>query len=142
MPTLLPETLRMIQLSSQSPRDEIDITLRRLDASLGFLLEGMQNINGFAKAYRVNRPIGVTVKVPDRFNQTAAKSTNRVSGCRRTRKGPQIGYIFPLGTMQGYLNLKGYGEFDARDRPSGYNVWLTFAISPEAPTSTTPAYHK
>ena len=48
--------------------------------------------------------------------------------------GPQVGYIFPLGTMQGYLNLKGYGEFDAHDRPSGFNLWLTFAISPAAPT--------
>jgi hypothetical protein len=25
--------------------------------------------------------------------------------------GPQIGYIFPIGGMQGYLNLKAYGEF-------------------------------
>ncbi len=33
--------------------------------------------------------------------------------------GPQIGYIFPIGGMQGYLNLKGYGEFDAANRPSG-----------------------
>jgi hypothetical protein len=51
--------------------------------------------------------------------------------------GPQIGYIFPLGNYQGYLNLKGYGEFDAHDRPHGYNAWLTFSISP--PTPTTPA---
>jgi hypothetical protein len=54
-------------------------------------------------------------------------------------------YIFPLGGMQGYLNLKGYGEFDAHDRASGYNVWLTFAISPAAPTPSTPKgpmYHK
>jgi hypothetical protein len=48
--------------------------------------------------------------------------------------GPQIGYIFPLGQFQGYLNLKGYGEFDAHDRPSGYNAWLTLSISPSAPT--------
>jgi hypothetical protein len=45
--------------------------------------------------------------------------------------GPQIGYIFPLGVYQGYLNLKSYGEFDAHDRPSG---WLTLSISPAAPT--------
>ena len=38
--------------------------------------------------------------------------------------------------MQGYLNLKGYGEFDAANRPSGWNTWVTFAISPEAPSST------
>jgi hypothetical protein len=48
--------------------------------------------------------------------------------------GPQIGYIFPLGNYQGYLNLKGYGEFDGHDRPSGYNAWLTLSISPPAPT--------
>ena len=52
--------------------------------------------------------------------------------------GPQIGYLFPVGDMQGYLNLKGYAEFDALDRPSGYNVWLTFAISPAAPTPPAP----
>jgi hypothetical protein len=43
--------------------------------------------------------------------------------------GPQIGYIFPLGNYQGYLNLKGYGEFDAHDRPSGYNAWLTLHLA-------------
>jgi hypothetical protein len=32
------------------------------------------------------------------------------------------------------LNLKGYGEFDAHDRPSGYNAWLTLSISPPTPT--------
>jgi hypothetical protein len=32
--------------------------------------------------------------------------------------------------MQGYLNLKGYGEFDAQNRAAGYNIWLTFALSP------------
>jgi len=56
--------------------------------------------------------------------------------------GPQIGYIFPVGNMQGYLNLKGYGEFDAANRPSGWNTWVTFAISPAAPESTvTPTRH-
>jgi hypothetical protein len=50
--------------------------------------------------------------------------------------GPQIGYLFPVGDMQGYLNLKGYGEFDAANRPAGWNTWLTFSISPMAPAST------
>ena len=35
--------------------------------------------------------------------------------------------------VQGYLNLKGYYEFDARDRPEGWNVWATLAFSPAAP---------
>ena len=50
--------------------------------------------------------------------------------------GPQLGYLFPIGDMQGYLNLKGYGEFAAENRPAGWNTWLTFSISPMAPTST------
>jgi len=50
--------------------------------------------------------------------------------------GPQIGFLFPVGDMQGFLNLKGYGEFDQANRPAGWNTWLTFSISPMAPTST------
>ena len=49
--------------------------------------------------------------------------------------GPQIGYVFPLGTMQGYLNLKAYKEFDNANRPDGWNAWLTFVISPAAPSA-------
>jgi len=50
--------------------------------------------------------------------------------------GPQAGFLFPVGDKQGYLNLKGYKEFGAENRPEGWNVWLTFAISPAAPTPT------
>lgn len=46
--------------------------------------------------------------------------------------GPQIGYIFPLGDHQGYVNLKAYREFEAEHRPEGWNAWLTFVISPAA----------
>jgi hypothetical protein len=38
--------------------------------------------------------------------------------------------------MQGYLNLKSYWEFDAERRASGWNTWVTFAISPAAPPSS------
>ncbi len=46
--------------------------------------------------------------------------------------GPQIGFLFPVGDMQGYFNVKGYKEFGAEHRAEGWNVWLTFAISPQA----------
>lgn len=42
--------------------------------------------------------------------------------------GPQIGYFFPVGGRQWYLNLKGYYEFDARNRPEGWNTWVTLVI--------------
>ena len=66
-------------------------------------------------------------------------------GCFQSRVasvGPQIGYIFPVGQYQGFLGLKGYKEFDARNRPEGYNVWLTFAISAAAPTPSPPLVRK
>ncbi|CAH1661385.1 SphA family protein [Chelatococcus asaccharovorans] len=47
--------------------------------------------------------------------------------------GPQVGFLFPVGDMQGYVNVKAYKEFAAQNRPEGWNAWLTFALSPSAP---------
>ena len=44
--------------------------------------------------------------------------------------GPQIGFIFPVAGMQGYLNLKAYKEFDNANRPDGWNAWVTLVLSP------------
>jgi hypothetical protein len=69
-------------------------------------------------------------------------------GCFQSRVvgvGPQFGYLFPVGdNMQGYLNLKAYGEFANENRPAGWNVWLTFNLSPAAtpPTSSRPKFTK
>ena len=60
-------------------------------------------------------------------------------GCFESRVasvGAQLGYIIPMGAVQGYVNLKGYKEFDAENRPEGWNIWLTFVLSPAPPTST------
>jgi hypothetical protein len=70
-------------------------------------------------------------------------------GCFQSRVmglGPQLGYIFPVGDkMQGYLNLKAYREFENANRPDGWNLWLTFNLSPAAatpPTSSRPMFTK
>jgi hypothetical protein len=69
------------------------------------------------------------------YNQLSCDSGagDRV-GCFESRVagiGPQIGFIIPLSKdYQGYLNLKGYKEFAAENRPDGWNTWLTFAITP------------
>ena len=52
--------------------------------------------------------------------------TSRVAGL-----GAEIGYTAPLQGMQAYVNLKGYGEFAAENRPSGWNVRLAIAFSPK-----------
>lgn len=78
------------------------------------------------------------------YNQITADSGQAAFlGSNKSRvigAGPQIGYIFPISDQtQGYLNLKGYYEFDAFRRPDGWNVWLTIAISPAAPGPSPPA---
>ena len=64
-------------------------------------------------------------------------------GCFESRVagiGPQIGYVIPLSKeWQGYINIKGYKEFAAENRPDGWNAWLTFAISPAAPGEAPPS---
>src|SRR5215475_6320910 len=52
--------------------------------------------------------------------------------------GPEVGYLFPVGAMQGSLNLRGYWEFAAQNRSSGWNTWLVFSIAP-IPTTENPA---
>jgi hypothetical protein len=53
--------------------------------------------------------------------------------------GPQVGLIIPLTTAtQGYLNIKGYKEFAAQNRPDGWNTWVTFVISPAEQTTSAP----
>jgi hypothetical protein len=53
--------------------------------------------------------------------------------------GPQLGFIIPLtNEIQGYLNLKSYWEFANQNRPDGWNAWVTFVISPAAPSATKP----
>jgi hypothetical protein len=63
-------------------------------------------------------------------------------GCFESRVasvGAQLGYIVPMGDVQGYINVKAYKEFESEHRPEGWNVWLTLNLSPaqQAPTATT-----
>ena len=44
--------------------------------------------------------------------------------------GPQLGFFFPLGERQAYLNVRGYYEFDAQNRPDGWTGWVTFSLAP------------
>jgi hypothetical protein len=50
--------------------------------------------------------------------------------------GPQVGHIFAMGDMQGYVNLRGYYEFAAKNRPEGWNAFLTIAFSPKYEPAT------
>ena len=43
--------------------------------------------------------------------------------------GPQVGYGFAIGAVRFDLNLRGYKEFAAENRPEGWNAWVTMALS-------------
>jgi len=49
---------------------------------------------------------------------------SRVAGA-----GPQASYDFALGKRDASLSVRGYYEFAGQNRPEGWNVWLTFAVS-------------
>lgn len=71
-------------------------------------------------------------------------SGNR-AGCFESRVvgvGPQVGFLFPAGQFSGFLGLKGYKEFDAQNRPSGWNTWVTVAFSPAGPPPAAPIVAK
>lgn len=42
--------------------------------------------------------------------------------------GPQAGHFFKVGDELWYANIKGYYEFDAKNRPDGWNMWLSLVI--------------
>jgi hypothetical protein len=73
---------------------------------------------------------------------TADRGAARILGENLSRiagMGPQIGFIFPAGELQGYLSFKAYGEFAAENRAAGWNAWVTLAFSPSPPTPQNPS---
>jgi len=49
--------------------------------------------------------------------------------------GPQIGFFFPVADREGYLNLRAYSEFDARNRLEGWTAYVTFSVEAAEPKS-------
>ena len=68
-------------------------------------------------------------------------------GCFQSRVasvGGQLGYTVSLGELDANLNVKAYKEFAAANRPEGWNLWLTYTLSPAEPKSkgsTAPPRH-
>jgi hypothetical protein len=71
------------------------------------------------------------------YNQASCDggSGDRV-GCFQSRvagAGGQLGYTVPMGDIEATVNVKAYKEFAAANRPEGWNLWLTYALSPAEP---------
>jgi hypothetical protein len=81
------------------------------------------------------------------YNQASCDggSGDRV-GCFQSRvasAGAQLGYTIPMGGLDGNVSVRAYREFAAANRPEGWNLWLTYALSPAdpAPARPTPPRH-
>ncbi|MGZ3290817.1 MAG: SphA family protein, partial [Xanthobacteraceae bacterium] len=77
------------------------------------------------------------------YNQASCDggSGDRV-GCFQSRvasAGAQLGYTIPMGELDGNVSVRAYREFAAANRPEGWNLWLSYALSPAdpAPARTT-----
>lgn len=73
------------------------------------------------------------------YNQASCDggSGDRV-GCFQSRvasAGAQLGYTIPMGDLEANVNVKAYKEFAAANRPEGWNLWLTYALSPADPAA-------
>jgi hypothetical protein len=71
------------------------------------------------------------------YNQASCDggSGDRV-GCFQSRvasAGAQLGYTIPMGDLEANVNIKAYKEFAAANRPEGWNLWLTYTLSPAEP---------
>jgi hypothetical protein len=64
---------------------------------------------------------------------TLGEHKSRVAGI-----GPQIGFFFPFMDQQGYLTVRGYREFDAGARLSGWTAFITFSVEPSEQKTRTP----
>jgi len=109
----------MSNLATDFARPGISSLLRRLAAALVLTLGAASALPTVSLADEN----GVSFWLPGLFGSLAAVP----------QQPPQVGYIVPLGSIQAYVNVKAYWEFDGRDRPSGFNTWLTLSLSPSAP---------
>ena len=80
------------------------------------------------------------------YNQVTGDSgASPVLGGFRSRVagiGPQIGFFFPIGEREGYLNLRGYSEFDAKNRLEGWTAYVTFSVEAAEQKSAQPRLAK
>ena len=74
------------------------------------------------------------------MSEATSKSTPmcriRSASCARAASGHAAatadGYLFPVGRMEGYINLKGYQKFASENRPSRWIAWLELRPLPNA----------
>jgi hypothetical protein len=74
------------------------------------------------------------------YNQASCDggSGDRV-GCFQSRvasAGAQLAYTVPMGALDANVNVRAYKEFGAANRPEGWNLWLTYTLSPSESAST------
>jgi hypothetical protein len=74
------------------------------------------------------------------YNQASCDGgSGDLVGCFQSRvagAGAQLGYTVPIGALEANVNVKAYKEFASANRPEGWNLWLTYTLSPSEPAPT------
>ena len=78
------------------------------------------------------------LRLPADHRRQRVRQQTRSVHVARHRRWTASDFLVPRRGHAGRCQCQGYTEFDAQDRPSGYNLWLTFSITPEAPTTPKP----
>ena len=80
-----------------------------------------------------NKRIASVGAVGYTFNQLTGDTgsgATLVGHPRISAVGPEVGYLFPIGEMQGSSSFRGYWEFAAQNRLLVSNTWLALSITP------------
>jgi hypothetical protein len=92
---------------------------------------GIDSHIDWAASQFLNEQVHVGVAGYMYYQLTGDSGAGAVLGDNKARVyglGPQAGYFFPFGGGKGYVNLRGYYEFGAANRPDGWNVWLSLEL--------------
>ena len=65
----------------------------------------------------------------------AAPATGSAASSRASRAPAASSATVSLGELDANLNVKAYKEFAAANRPEGWNLWLTYTLSPAEPNA-------
>jgi hypothetical protein len=75
--------------------------------------------------------VGAVAYLYNQLSPDSGVDSERLGGFRSrvAGVGPQVGWSFNAGPVAAEVNLRGYKEFAAQNRPEGWNAWLTLSLS-------------
>ena len=92
---------------------------------------GVDSHVDLAASQFINEPTHVGINGYIYYQLTGDSGAGATLGSFKSRvfgAGPQIGHFFPVGKEKGYVNLRAAWDFGAKNRPEGWNVFLSLSM--------------